>query len=242
MQVEAEATHLPDRDRGHVERLDRGRAHHRRRPGLPGGADPGHRLRRRCCSDSAARRPPRSSRPTPPRPRPRPASSARSPSDADVAAAEEDAKASRRPRPATARTSEQSRCRPAGGTGSPAGPDRHDRGRFLVVGLGNPGPDMPATGTTSGPWWPTSWRRGSGRSFRPRKGRGPTSSRAGWPGGRRAGQAQVLHERVRRPGRGARRFYKVGVERIIVVHDELDLALRRACGSSAAAARGATTA
>ena len=55
------------------------------------------------------------------------------------------------------------------------------------------------------------------------------------------GQAAVVHERVGRPGRGLARFYKVHVERIIVVHDELDLpfgTLRLKRG----AARAATTA
>ena len=49
---------------------------------------------------------------------------------------------------------------------------------------------------------------------------------------RRARQAAVVHERQRRPGGRALVFYKVPVDRIVAVHDELDLPVRVAAAQA----------
>ena len=97
-------------------------------------------------------------------------------------------------------------------------------------GWATPARRTPATGTTSATWSSTSWPPGSARAVQAAQGRarrrrrGPARRR---PGGRPASccaAAALLHERVRRARSPAlTNFYKVPVERLIVVHDELDI-------------------
>jgi peptidyl-tRNA hydrolase len=98
--------------------------------------------------------------------------------------------------------------------------------RFLVVGLGNPGPRYAATRHNAGFFVLDELADRVGGSFRVHKASG---GRAEVVEGRLAGQPAVLVKprsymnESGGPVVSISRFYKVDVERIVVVHDELDL-------------------
>ncbi|HET6209764.1 MAG TPA: aminoacyl-tRNA hydrolase [Jatrophihabitans sp.] len=98
--------------------------------------------------------------------------------------------------------------------------------RFLVVGLGNPGPRYAATRHNAGFFVLDELADRAGGSFRVHKASG---GRAEVVEGRLAGQPAVLVKprsymnESGGPVVSISRFYKVDVERIVVVHDELDL-------------------
>ena len=98
--------------------------------------------------------------------------------------------------------------------------------RFLVVGLGNPGPRYAATRHNAGFFVLDELADRVGGSFRVHKASG---GRAEVVEGRLAGQPVVLAKprsymnESGGPVVSISRFYKVAVERIVVVHDELDL-------------------
>ncbi|MBV9820748.1 MAG: aminoacyl-tRNA hydrolase [Actinobacteria bacterium] len=95
--------------------------------------------------------------------------------------------------------------------------------RFLIVGLGNPGPRYEATRHNAGFGVLDELASRIGGSFKAHK------SRADVLEGRVAGQPVVLAKprsymnESGGPIVAVSRFYKIGVERIVVVHDELDL-------------------
>jgi len=95
--------------------------------------------------------------------------------------------------------------------------------RFLIVGLGNPGPRYAGTRHNAGFLVAEELAARIGGSFKAHKGRADIVE------GRLAGQPAVLAKpkcymnESGGPIVAISRFYKVGPERIIVVHDELDL-------------------
>ncbi|HEY0168800.1 MAG TPA: aminoacyl-tRNA hydrolase [Jatrophihabitans sp.] len=95
--------------------------------------------------------------------------------------------------------------------------------RFLIVGLGNPGPRYAGTRHNAGFLVADDLAARLGRPFKAHKGRADIVE------GRLAGQAAVLAKpkcymnESGGPIVAISRFFKVGVEQIIVVHDELDL-------------------
>ncbi len=95
--------------------------------------------------------------------------------------------------------------------------------RFLVVGLGNPGPRYAGTRHNAGFLVLDELAGRIGGSFKAHKGRADIVE------GRLAGQPAVLAKpksymnESGGPIVSMSRFYKVPVERIVVVHDELDL-------------------
>ncbi|HEX8305322.1 MAG TPA: aminoacyl-tRNA hydrolase [Jatrophihabitans sp.] len=98
--------------------------------------------------------------------------------------------------------------------------------RYLIVGLGNPGPRYAATRHNAGFLVADELAARIGGSFKAHKSSG---GRADIVEGRLAGQPVVLAKpksymnESGGPIVAISRFYKVGVERIIVAHDELDL-------------------
>ena len=155
--------------------------------------------------------------------------------------------------------------RPSAGAGARAGAEavhqarprrtgalcRHRRGMSTVDGpvaggrAGQPRPGVrEATGTTSASWSPTCSPPGSAR-VRP----APPRGRRGRRGPARLGGPRLVLAKPLTymnlsggPVAGLAQFYKVPVEQIVAVHDELDLPCTASCGSSSAAARAATTA
>lgn len=97
--------------------------------------------------------------------------------------------------------------------------------RWLVVGLGNPGPTYAATRHNAGFFVLDLLALRVGGSFRSHK------SRCDILEGRLAGQSTVLAKprsfmnESGGPVGGAAKFFKIGVENVVVVHDELDLPL-----------------
>src|SRR6478672_11047046 len=95
--------------------------------------------------------------------------------------------------------------------------------RFLVVGLGNPGPKYAATRHNAGFMVVDLLAERLGGKFKAHKGRADVVE------GRLAGQPVVLAKpkaymnESGGPVVSIARFYKVPIERIVVVHDELDL-------------------
>ncbi|HEX8767156.1 MAG TPA: aminoacyl-tRNA hydrolase [Jatrophihabitans sp.] len=95
--------------------------------------------------------------------------------------------------------------------------------RYLIVGLGNPGPRYAGTRHNAGFLVADELASRIGGSFKAHKGRADVVE------GRLAGQPVVIAKpksymnESGGPVVAISRFYKVGVERIIVVHDELDL-------------------
>src|SRR5580765_3110049 len=95
--------------------------------------------------------------------------------------------------------------------------------RFLVVGLGNPGPRYAATRHNAGFFVLDLLADRVGGRFKPHK------SRTDLLEGRLAGVPVVLAKpqsfmnESGGPVVNAARFYKIPVERVVVVHDELDL-------------------
>jgi len=95
--------------------------------------------------------------------------------------------------------------------------------RYLIVGLGNPGPRYAGTRHNAGFLVADELAARIGGSFKAHKGRADIVE------GRLAGQPVVLAKpksymnESGGPIVAISRFYKVGVERLIVVHDELDL-------------------
>jgi PTH1 family peptidyl-tRNA hydrolase len=98
--------------------------------------------------------------------------------------------------------------------------------RFLVVGLGNPGPRYAATRHNAGFFVLDELGSRVGGSF---KGHNLYGAKADVLEGRLAGQQVVLAKprsymnESGGPVAALSRFYKIGTEQIIVVHDELDL-------------------
>jgi PTH1 family peptidyl-tRNA hydrolase len=96
-------------------------------------------------------------------------------------------------------------------------------GRWLVVGLGNPGPTSPATGTTWASWCSTCWPSAPADASQLIRA-GPDVVE-----GRLAGQPAVLCKPKTYmnvsggPVASLRDWFKVPTERIVVVHDELDI-------------------
>ncbi len=89
---------------------------------------------------------------------------------------------------------------------------------------------MPAIGTTSATWWPTSWPVGWGPASAPHKsGRADVvEGRLGGLGGVGGVRAVLARPRCYMNETGGpvstlAKFYKVPVERIVAVHDELDI-------------------
>jgi PTH1 family peptidyl-tRNA hydrolase len=99
--------------------------------------------------------------------------------------------------------------------------------RYLVVGLGNPGPRYAATRHNAGFLVADELAERMGQSFKAH--RSSSGARADVVEGRLAGQPVVLAKprsymnESGGPIVAVSRFYKIGVERIVVVHDELDL-------------------
>jgi PTH1 family peptidyl-tRNA hydrolase len=95
--------------------------------------------------------------------------------------------------------------------------------RFLIVGLGNPGPRYAGTRHNAGFFVVDELARRVGGSFKAHKGRADVVE------GRLAGQSVVLAKpksymnESGGPIVAVSRFYKIPVERIVLVHDELDL-------------------
>ena len=95
--------------------------------------------------------------------------------------------------------------------------------RYLIVGLGNPGPRYAGTRHNAGFLVADELAARIGATFKAHKGRADVVE------GRLAGQPVVIAKpksymnESGGPVVAISRFYKVGVERIIVVHDELDL-------------------
>ena len=95
--------------------------------------------------------------------------------------------------------------------------------RFLIVGLGNPGPRYAGTRHNAGFLVVDELAARIGGSFKAHR------ARADVVEGRVAGQPVVLAKpksymnESGGPVVAVGRFYKVGVDRIVVVHDELDL-------------------
>jgi peptidyl-tRNA hydrolase, PTH1 family len=95
--------------------------------------------------------------------------------------------------------------------------------RFLIVGLGNPGPRYAGTRHNAGFLVLDELASRIGGSFKAHKGRADVLE------GRLAGQAVVLAKpksymnESGGPVVAISRFYKVNTDRIVVVHDELDL-------------------
>jgi PTH1 family peptidyl-tRNA hydrolase len=95
--------------------------------------------------------------------------------------------------------------------------------RFLIVGLGNPGPRYAATRHNAGFFVVYLLAERIGGRFKAHKGRADIVE------GRLAGQPVVLAKpksymnESGGPIASISRFYKVPVERIVVIHDELDL-------------------
>jgi PTH1 family peptidyl-tRNA hydrolase len=95
--------------------------------------------------------------------------------------------------------------------------------RFLIVGLGNPGPRYAATRHNAGFFVVDLLAERIGGRFKAHKGRADIVE------GRLAGQPVVLAKpksymnESGGPIASISRFYKVPVERIVVIHDELDL-------------------
>jgi PTH1 family peptidyl-tRNA hydrolase len=95
--------------------------------------------------------------------------------------------------------------------------------RYLIVGLGNPGPRYAATRHNAGFLVADELAARIGGSFKAHKGRADIVE------GRLAGHPVVLAKpksymnESGGPIVAISRFYKVGVERIVVAHDELDL-------------------
>ena len=95
--------------------------------------------------------------------------------------------------------------------------------RFLIVGLGNPGPRYVGTRHNAGFLVADELAARMGGSFKAHKGRADLVE------GRLAGHSVALVKpkcymnESGGPIVAISRFYKVGVERIVLVHDELDL-------------------
>ncbi len=95
--------------------------------------------------------------------------------------------------------------------------------RFLIVGLGNPGPRYAATRHNAGFFVVDELAARIGGSFKAHKGRADIVE------GRLAGQPVVLAKpksfmnESGGPIVAISRFYKIDLARIVVVHDELDL-------------------
>ena len=95
--------------------------------------------------------------------------------------------------------------------------------RYLIVGLGNPGPRYAGTRHNAGFLVADELAARIGGTFKAHKGRADVVE------GRLAGQAVVIAKpksymnESGGPVVAVSRFYKVGIDRIVVVHDELDL-------------------
>lgn len=95
--------------------------------------------------------------------------------------------------------------------------------RFLIVGLGNPGPRYAGTRHNAGFFVVDELARRTGGSFKAHKGRADVVE------GRLAGESVILAKpksymnESGGPIVAVSRFYKIPVERIVLVHDELDL-------------------
>ena len=242
VQVEAEATHIPE----FIEVYDRGRRRSAPRSSPRTSSSRGHHAarRRRDCSSSTSPRQiaAEAARGRAGRGRGRGRHRARG---ADEEIAEAQAEAERRGRRATEgdrrRVTPPSdllrgRARTGQRPGAFGAADRcEDADERPTCGWwsawATPGRPTPGTGTTSATSSPTSWPTGWARRLpAPTSRAAPTSSRAGWAR-RAAGRAScsaaaaLLHERVRRPGQGARHVLQ-GRRRttIIAIHDELDIA------------------
>jgi peptidyl-tRNA hydrolase, PTH1 family len=98
-----------------------------------------------------------------------------------------------------------------------------DDERFLVVGLGNPGPKYAGTRHNAGALVADELATRLGGRFKLHKARAEICE------GRLAGRPVVLAKPTSfmnesgGPIAGVSRFYKIGVDRLIVIHDELDV-------------------
>ncbi len=108
----------------------------------------------------------------------------------------------------------------------PAPPGPGDE-RWLVVGLGNPGQEYAATRHNVGHLVVDALAgRGPGRTSASRKGRADVAEgRLGGPGGVRVvlAKPRSYMNESGGPVAALRDYYGIGAERLVVVHDELDL-------------------